>query len=389
MRNWLPASLVAVAMVLGGCQSNKEVPKAPGLAAMPLKSPSLITPKRVQVAPEYRDDAPDRYLVQPGDTLWDIAGRFLKSPARWKDIWHANPQLKNPNRLYPGDVISYKRVNGQKKLQIAGTTNQAHGQNSGKKTADGRPIYNLMPTVRTQLIESPIPTLPKAVVYPFVTKNLIVEPGYKEDYPYIISAGTARGISLTQRGQVYALGDAFEADEYDVFRESSPIIAPQTGELLGIEIVYVGRLKLSGLPNDDGVATFVQMNNARPLYPDDVLIPAHYAQAGMDLHFFPRVPSVSDTVSVIRAMGQSQQAASQFSTLLLDAGANDGMAEGDVFTLVRGGEQQAVSREGLAVRLPDREVGLAIVYQVHGQTSYALVMNATDLIYPGDRLVAP
>lgn len=389
MKNWLPASLIAVTMVLGGCQTNKEVPKAPGLAATPLKSPSLITPKRVRVAPEYRADAPDRYIVQPGDTLWGIAGRFLKSPARWKDIWHANPQLKNPNRLYPGDIISYKMVKGQKKLQIAGTTNQAHGQRTSKKTADGRPIYNLMPTVRTQLIESPIPTLPKAVVYPFVTKNLIVEPGFKEDYPYIISAGTARSISLTQRGEVYALGDAFEVDIYDVFRESSPVISPQTGELLGVEVVYVGRLKMSGMPNEDGVATFIQTENAQPLYPDDVLIPARYAKAGMDLHFFPRVPEISETITVIKAMGQSQQVASQFSTLLLDNGASDGVAEGDVFTLVRGEQQQAISREGLAVSLPDREVGLAIVYQVHDQTSYALVMNATDLIYPGDRLVAP
>ena len=47
-------------------------------------------------AVELRRDHPDTYVVKKGDTLWDIAGRFLKRPWLWPEIWLANPQVKNP-----------------------------------------------------------------------------------------------------------------------------------------------------------------------------------------------------------------------------------------------------------------------------------------------------
>ena len=53
-----------------------------------------------------KPDAPDRYVVVPGDTLWGIAQRYTDSPWRWNELWNLNKdEIKNPHRIYPGNVI--------------------------------------------------------------------------------------------------------------------------------------------------------------------------------------------------------------------------------------------------------------------------------------------
>ncbi|PID64962.1 MAG: hypothetical protein CR977_02645, partial [Gammaproteobacteria bacterium] len=320
-------------------------------------------------------------------------GLFLKNPARWKEIWHANPKIKNPNKIYPGDVIAYRSVGGVRKLQVAGSSNPIRGKFTGRRTSDGRPVYNLSPTVRTEALAEPIPAVPKDIVYPFMTKNLVVEPGFSQEYPYIVGQADGNFIALTGRQEVYAKSDddAFSHELYDVFRESSPIKDPQDGEMLGVEAVYVGQLKLVKPANEDGIGTFMQTETVNPLYPKDILIPSVAVEAGGDLNFMPKLPNLTeDNVMVIRPIGAMNNASgSQFSTILVNVGSDDGMTAGDVFKVVRAQAQTGVGRDGERYHLPDYEVGLAMVYKTYDEVSYALIMNAYDVVYPGDRLIRP
>ncbi|MEY3446660.1 MAG: hypothetical protein RIR45_1415, partial [Pseudomonadota bacterium] len=64
-------------------------------------------------------NAPERYTVKSGDTLWAISSLFLKSPWRWPELWGMNLQeIKNPHRIYPGQLLILERKDGMATLRV-------------------------------------------------------------------------------------------------------------------------------------------------------------------------------------------------------------------------------------------------------------------------------
>src|SRR5213082_3121602 len=102
-----------------------------------------------------KPDAPDRYVVVRGDTLWGISQRYTDSPWRWPELWNMNKDdIRNPHLIYPGNVLVLDRARGQ--LSLAGAA-----PGSAK----------LSPRTRTQpLDKDEIPSIPSSIIEPFLTR---------------------------------------------------------------------------------------------------------------------------------------------------------------------------------------------------------------------------
>lgn len=152
---------------------------------------------------ELNPSHPDTYVVQKGDTLWDISAVFLKSPWLWPEIWHANPQIENPHLIYPGDQVNLVYLDGKPAL----TVNRS------------RPTVKMGPKVRDIDHDSAIQTIPLKDIEPFLRRLRILN---KEDIdlaPYVVAAEEDRNVSATN-DQIYVRGlkNARQGDRLAIVR---------------------------------------------------------------------------------------------------------------------------------------------------------------------------
>ena len=46
------------------------------------------------------------HVVQKGDTLWCLSGKYLGDPHKWPQIWQLNKStVRNPDLIFPGQVL--------------------------------------------------------------------------------------------------------------------------------------------------------------------------------------------------------------------------------------------------------------------------------------------
>ncbi len=50
------------------------------------------------------------YIIRKGDTLWDLAQKFLNNPYLWPKIWEKNKYISDPHWIYPGDPLVIEQV---------------------------------------------------------------------------------------------------------------------------------------------------------------------------------------------------------------------------------------------------------------------------------------
>lgn len=333
---------------------------------------------------DLREDAPQVYTVKKGDTLWDIAGKFLDNPWRWPELWDRNPYISNPDLIYPGDRLRLYIVDGEPRVVR---------EPSRPKTEQPRPrtrVERLSPKVRSEPVQrlEAIATVDRSVVLPYVDRYGLLPAGANPgEIGGHLVAGAKERVMYSTGDEVYvrlgSSGDR-EARNWYTFREPEPIRDPESGEVLGYLLEHTGLLRVQGPADGDLFAANVERTYA-PIEQGDRLYPS--ATAATKARFMPS-PAPPVSCRILRHVGE-ESLLGEGQMVVIDRGAKAGLERGNVLSVRT--EERTVSdpRSGKDARLPGREKGVLMVIQTNENLAFALIMQNTQPIEAGDRVVSP
>lgn len=170
---------------------------------------------------QLKDNAPQTYVVERGDTLWDIASIFLSEPWLWPELWRTNTQIDNPHLIYPGDVIVVGMVNGKPVFSLE----------------RNKPLLSLSPQADKRVKESPISTLDWSDIAPFINQHTVIDSDSYEILPKVLGNRDA-AVRFAAENLVVSESNYNTPDQLHIVRKHS-IIKNLDGRELGVQISHV------------------------------------------------------------------------------------------------------------------------------------------------------
>jgi hypothetical protein len=332
-------------------------------AATPEYKPRL---ERVTGPVPLASGAPNEYVVKVGDTLWDIAGTFLKDPWFWPEIWYVNPEIENPHLIYPGDVLGLVYIDGQPRItNIRAST------------------FRMSPQARVTPLSDAVTSIPYEAVASFLSSGLVLEKGEAETLPYLLQT---RGDHLMAAAgnEIYVRGLPQDSavSRFNLVHVGDELRDPDDNRLIGYQghLIGEGSLRRAGDP-----ATIALTSTMQEGIVGDKLIPAAIE---VPLNFFPKAPSNQIDGRIISVVNGVTQIG-QYQVVVLNRGSNNGLAVGDVLSIYQAGNVVKDRVRGGKVRLPDEKAGMLMVFKSYDRISYGLVMEATDAIHVLDAVRNP
>src|SRR5262245_32535807 len=305
---------------------------------------------------QVKDTAPDRYVVQKGDTLWSIATRFLKDQWRWPEIWRMNQeQIRNPHNISPGDVLVLDRSVSPPQLRL-GEAGPAAPVAPGAPGPDLQPdsTGKLLPRVYVSpLAAGPIPSISPRSIEPFLTQPLLIEEGGLDRAPRIIATEENR-VNLGAGNVAYVSGFG-KADSavWQVYRAGQPLIDPDNRRTLGYEAVYLGTARLTR-PGEP--ATVEILSSKKEISAGDRLIPAPPAVIPQYVPHAPASAVDGRIMALYDALATS--VGGRDSIISINRGRREGLEPGHVLAIYRNvviydqSDYTASRDSSPAVRLP-------------------------------------
>ena len=340
------------------------------------------------------------HVIQPGDTLWDLAGKFYQDPYLWPQLWESNRYILDAHWIYPGDpLVLGPAVAPVDQLAGTGDGSGAPGETPGEEPFE-EPIEGVQTSA--EAASAPVPLGFENEIYcsgyidddakPFY--NRIIGSEYEtlgpdldrptSDVNIVGSYGrvkTAR-YNLTVGDIVYLDGGRQGGLEpgqvFTVVNPQQEVIHPRTRTLFGRYYHYTGRVRVLSVQEDTAIAEIIQACDPvlvgallQPFEPEPVPLgrttamrPVNYPTPAEQLQDKPVILfSQDELVSLF-----------EDHVVFIDRGSEDDITPGDIYTIYR------LNRPGL----PPLPIGEIAILSVHKRSSAARIIEAKTAVFVGD-----
>jgi LysM domain len=383
-RPWIRAGAVAASVAALGLALGAGAPQS---AVAQVSGTSMSVP----LAP----DAPQQYVVKKGDTLWDIAGVFLRDPWYWPEIWYVNPEIQNPHLIYPGDVLNLVYVDGKPRITVGSAG-----------------AVRLSPQVRTSPLDQAIRAIPYDLLMDFVGRPTLIERNQVKRVPYIVGVRDNHIVGSTAN-EVYAadLKDPPAGARYTIVNIGDELVDPDNGDLLGYighwagtgEViqstgaVVPGSKSIFKMKREEPLTHLRVLDTGREIMQGDKVFPAK-VDFGDD--FVPSAPGNPDILGQVIAVVDGVYVAGRYQVLAINRGKKHGLAPGNTLGVFyrgelvrdrfdRGNAWMNYTANYRSVRLPDERSATLMLFQVYDRMSYGIVMESSQVIRRGDFIASP
>jgi LysM repeat protein len=305
--------------------------------------------------PEYKD-----YTVTKGDTLWDISNNELKDPFLWPKVWKENPEIKNPDLIYPGQKIRIPLYLLQKEI---------------KPEVKPEIKQEVKPEVRIEPKPEPLPpkpvqaTVKPAKKEPLVNRHVLLASGYIDDAIHSIGTITDSPmnkyiIGTGDYAYVKTAGPVQKGDKFYIIRPFGKVVHPKTGDKLGYLIGVIGIAEVVDNNNDTKI---IVKDDYIEVSPGDYL-DTYYEIEPPHAPDIPRKPNIDGYVVVAKEL---HIANGTWDIVYLDRGAKDGLEVGDVLATMLQSNHKIIN-------------GFVQIINVRQATSTAIVRKVDIEITAGD-----
>ncbi len=320
-----------------------------------------------------KDDAPQTYVVEKGDTLWDISAMYLDSPWLWPRLWQVNPDIDNPHLIYPGDKLSLVWINGQPVLSL-------------------KPVKKLSPQVRITEKKA-VPTVAEGLVMPYLQSDRLVEDVVLESAAKVM--GSTKGSKfLTAEDVLYISGEQTTTD-WAIYRPVETYSRDDVSKkITALRLIAKGDL-IEASSEYSGLKITAQLQE---IVRNDIALPVQALEgSSLSTTFYP-LPSPQGSSANLLGNIEGIRFSSTNQVVVIDKGSADSLKQGSVFDLKEDAHPVYQDGDGFKkefglldkkITLPQSKVGELLVIRPYEYFSLALITNSTKPINHKVTVVSP